>query len=277
MQVRYTVSHNEYKRMTTEQMRETFLLETLFNKGKIDLFYCEVERTVIGSAVPAAKELKLKPDKKEMAADYFCQRRELGALNIGGKGTVKVDSNEYQMDNLDALYIGKGSREIQFTSEDANNPARFYLASYPAHKEYPTKQGKRKDAEPVELGSDENCNKRTIYKYICPGIIESSQLCMGFTQLEKGSIWNTMPTHTHQRRMEVYMYFGLEEDQAVFHLMGQPDQTRHIVMRNGNAVISPSWSIHSGAGTSNYSFVWCMGGENQAFDDMDHVKMTELK
>jgi 4-deoxy-L-threo-5-hexosulose-uronate ketol-isomerase len=263
--------------MTTQQMRETFLFDTLFQESQIDLFYCEVERAIIGSAVPTSSSLKLEPNKKEMAADYFCQRRELGVLNIGGQGSIKVDSKEYQMENLDALYISKGTEEIEFASKDIDNAARFYLASYPAHKEYPTKQGKKKDAQPIELGSDEKCNKRVIYKYICPGAIESSQLCMGFTQLEKGSIWNTMPTHTHQRRMEVYMYFGLEDDEVVFHLMGQPDQTRHIVMRNGNAVISPSWSIHSGAGTSDYSFVWCMGGENQTFDDMDHVKMSQLK
>ena len=275
MDVRYTVGKNEYKRMTTDELREAFLVD-LFEAGKLNLLYCEVERAITGAAVPTGCALKLEAGK-ELAADFFCQRREVGVLNIGGTGTVTVDGAEYAMENLDGLYIGRGSKDISFTSTDAANPARFYLISYPAHTEYPTTLAKKADANALELGTVEDSNKRTIYQYIHENGIKSCQLVMGFTALEQGSVWNTMPCHTHERRTEVYMYFNLDENSRVFHMMGPGDETRHLVVGNEQAVISPMWSIHSGCGTKAYTFCWGMGGENQRFDDMDHIAIQDLK
>lgn len=275
METRYTVGKNEYKRMTTEELRNAFLVD-LFEDGKLNLLYCEVERAIVGAAVPTAKTLKLEAGK-ELASDYFCQRREVGVLNVGGNGTVTVDGAEYQMENLDGLYIGRGSKAISFGSTDKKVPARFYLISYPAHAEHPTKQAKKADANAIQMGSAEDANKRTIYQYIHEKGIKSCQLVMGFTALEPGSVWNTMPCHTHERRTEVYMYFGLDEKSKVFHMMGPGDETRHIAVANEQAVISPMWSIHSGCGTKAYTFCWGMGGENQRFDDMDHIAIKELK
>ena len=275
MDVRYTVGKNEYKRMTTDELREAFLVD-LFVAGKLNLLYCEVERAITGAAVPTGCALKLEAGK-ELAADFFCQRREVGVLNIGGTGTVTVDGAEYAMENLDGLYIGRGSKDISFTSTDAANPARFYLISYPAHTEYPTTLAKKADANALELGTVEDSNKRTIYQYIHENGIKSCQLVMGFTALEQGSVWNTMPCHTHERRTEVYMYFNLDENSRVFHMMGPGDETRHLVVGNEQAVISPMWSIHSGCGTQAYTFCWGMGGENQRFDDMDHIQVGDLK
>ncbi len=275
MDVRYTVGKNEYKRMTTDELREAFLVD-LFEAGKLTLLYCEVERAITGAAVPTGCALKLEAGK-ELAADFFCQRREVGVLNIGGTGTVTVDGAEYAMENLDGLYIGRGSKDISFTSTDAANPARFYLISYPAHTEYPTTLAKKADANALELGTVEDSNKRTIYQYIHENGIKSCQLVMGFTALEQGSVWNTMPCHTHERRTEVYMYFNLDENSRVFHMMGPGDETRHLVVGNEQAVISPMWSIHSGCGTQAYTFCWGMGGENQRFDDMDHIQVGDLK
>jgi len=275
MDVRYTVGKNEYKRMTTDELREAFLVD-LFEAGKLNLLYCEVERAITGAAVPTGCALKLEAGK-ELAADFFCQRREVGVLNIGGTGTVTVDGAEYAMENLDGLYIGRGSKDISFTSTDAANPARFYLISYPAHTEYPTTLAKKADANALELGTVEDSNKRTIYQYIHENGIKSCQLVMGFTALEQGSVWNTMPCHTHERRTEVYMYFNLDENSRVFHMMGPGDETRHLVVGNEQAVISPMWSIHSGCGTQAYTFCWGMGGENQRFDDMDHIQVENLK
>lgn len=274
MDVRYTVGKNEYKRMTTGELREAFLVD-LFEAGSLNLIYCEVERSIVGAAVPTTGSLKLEAGA-ELAADYFCQRREVGVLNIGGCGTVTVDGTEYAMGNLDGLYIGRGSKEISFSSADADAPARFYLISYPAHTEYPTTQAKKADANALELGTVEDANKRTIYQYIHENGIKSCQLVMGFTALEPGSVWNTMPCHTHERRTEVYMYFGLDESSKVFHMMGPGDETRHIVVGNEQAVISPMWSIHSGCGTKAYTFCWGMGGENQRFDDMDHIAIGDV-
>ena len=275
MDVRYTVGKNEYKRMTTDELREAFLVD-LFEAGKLNLLYCEVERAITGAAVPTGCALKLEAGK-ELAADFFCQRREVGVLNIGGTGTVTVDGAEYAMENLDGLYIGRGSKDISFTSTDAANPARFYLISYPAHTEYPTTLAKKADANALELGTVEDSNKRTIYQYIHENGIKSCQLVMGFTALEQGSVWNTMPCHTHERRTEVYMYFNLDENSRVFHMMGPGDETRHLVVGNEQAVISPMWSIHSGCGTQAYTFCWGMGGENQRFDVMDHIQVGDLK
>ncbi|MBN2161813.1 MAG: 5-dehydro-4-deoxy-D-glucuronate isomerase [Pontiellaceae bacterium] len=275
MDVRYTVGRNEYKRMTTQELRDAFLVN-LFAEGELNLLYVEVERSIIGAAVPTGAALKLEAGK-ELAADYFCQRREIGVLNIGASGTVTVDGTEYNMDNLDGLYVGRGSKEVSFASADPANPARFHLVSYPAHTEYPTVQAKKADANAINLGSLEDSNKRTIYQYIHENGIKSCQLVMGFTQLEPGSVWNTMPCHTHERRTEVYMYFDLDEKSKVFHFMGPGDETRHIAVENGQSVISPMWSIHSGCGTKAYTFCWAMGGENQRFDDMDHIALKDVK
>lgn len=240
------------------------------------MIYCDVDRAIVGSAVPAQKPLALAA-AEELRADYFTQRRELGVLNIGGLGTVHVDGKAYSMANRDGLYIGRGSREITFSSAHSAQPALFYLLSYPAHREFPTAHARQADAAAVKLGSPEQCNQRTIYKTIHPDGIGSCQLVMGFTELAAGSVWNTMPPHTHERRMEVYLYFDIAESARVFHLMGKPVETRHMVMANRQAVISPSWSIHSGVGTQAYTFCWGMGGENQTFDDMDGLKIDQLR
>lgn len=276
MEIRYGVDKVRFQRMNTEEVRQAFLVNTLFDLGAIQLIYSEVDRVIIGSVVPTKKPLSL-PAGKELASDYFAQRREIGVLNIGAKGQVKVDGTVFEMENLDGLYIGRESKEIFFDSDDAGKPARFYLLSFPAHQKYPTKQARKKDAEAVHLGSVEASNKRTIYKYIHPAGIQSCQLVMGFTELAPGCVWNTMPPHTHERRMEVYLYFGIADTTRVFHLMGPSDETRHIVVANEEAIISPSWSIHSGVGTGAYTFCWGMGGENQAFDDMDGIAIDTLR
>jgi 4-deoxy-L-threo-5-hexosulose-uronate ketol-isomerase len=277
MEVRYSVGVNEYSKMSTAQLRSTFLIENLFQKGRIDLIYCETERAIVGSAVPVDAPLRLDASKKEMAVDCFCQSREIGIINIGSQGRITVDGKAYTMERLDGLYIGRGSIEILFEGLCRDDAAKFYIVSYPAHTNYPTEHIRRADANTIELGSQEQANKRTIFQYIHPGGIQSSQLVMGFTVLAAGSVWNTMPAHTHQRRTEVYMYFDVAADSSVFHLMGPPDETRHITVCNEQALISPMWSIHSGVGTKNYSFVWAMGGENQVFSDMDGIAINELK
>ena len=277
MDVRYTADQMRYQTMDTKSLRESFLLENLFEKNTINLTYTDVDRAIIGAAVPGSASLKLEATKKEMAAEYFAERREIGVINVGAAGVVTVDDKEYKLDNKDGLYIGRGSREISFASADAKNPAKFYIQSYPAHTDFPTKLIKKADANPVHLGSMEEANKRTIYQYIHENGVKSCQLVMGFTQLEPGSIWNTMSAHTHQRRTEIYMYFDMGENDLVFHFMGKPDATRHLVIRNGQVALSPSWSLHAGAGTKNYSFIWGMGGENQEFTDMDGIPMPELK
>lgn len=276
MDVRYPPDAQRFRTMTTEELRASFLVDNLFKKGKINLTYSHIDRAIVGSAVPQKKALKLEASKQELAADYFAQRREIGVINIGKQGAVNVDGEDYPMQNLDCLYIGRGSKSVKFSSKEPAKPAQFYIVSYPAHSKYPTALARKEDATPVELGTVEGSNKRTIYKYIYPDGIKSAQLVLGFTQLDVGSVWNTMSAHRHERRSEIYMYFDLKKDDIVCHLMGQPEETRHLIMRNGQAVISPSWSLHSGAGTSNYTFVWCMGGENQDFDDMDWIPMKSL-
>jgi len=276
METKYLADQIRYQRMNTGELRETYLLENNFNPGSLDLVYSDSDRAIVGSAVPQKKELKLE-GVKELSSDFFAQRREIGIINIGSEGTITVDGKTYSMDKLDGLYIGCGSKEICFSSEKEDDPAYFYILSYPAHKKYPTTQAKISDAEAVNLGSKAESNERTIYKYIHPAGIKSCQLVMGFTILAEGSVWNTMPAHTHERRTEVYMYFDLDENAVLFHLMGKPEETRHIVMRNRQAVLSPSWSIHSAAGTKKYSFVWGMGGENQEFADMDGIEMGRLR
>jgi len=274
MEVRYSPDPIRFSTMTTREIRENFLIDSLFKFDSVEMVYSDVDRAVIGSAVPVTKSIEL-TSADELRADFFCQRRELGVLNIGR--AVTVDGKKFKMANRDCLYIGIGSRTISFASDDSRNPAQYYLLSYPAHKEYSTAHIKIEQANPILLGSVEASNKRTIYQFIHPKGVQSCQLVMGFTVLEPGCVWNTMPPHTHERRMEVYMYFDVPEDTRVFHLLGKPNETRHIVMGNGQAVISPSWSIHSGVGTGSYSFCWGMGGENQAFDDMDHLTINDIR
>jgi 4-deoxy-L-threo-5-hexosulose-uronate ketol-isomerase len=265
-----------YARMTSEELRETFLLEGLFTPERIDLAYVDLDRTVIGSAVPTVSALSLET-QPELRADYFLERRELGVLNTGGPGTVTVDGVGFDLDKLDCLYVSRGSKSVSFSSKSAFAPAAFYLLSYLAHTEYPTKMVKFADLKGLELGSAATCNKRTIYKAIYRDGIQSCQLVMGFTLLAPGSNWNTMPAHTHMRRSEVYFYFDVGPDQRVMHLMGPPDATSHIIMADKQVVVSPGWSIHAGVGTKSYGFCWGMGGENQAYDDMDPVAIKDLK
>jgi 4-deoxy-L-threo-5-hexosulose-uronate ketol-isomerase len=277
MEVRYSTDPQGFQRMTQDELRTMFLIDSLFVPDAVPMVYSDIDRSITGSAVPVKKSLKLLSSKKEMAAEYFTERREVGVINIGGKGTIVVDGRKFEMNHKDALFIGKESKEIVFESAKPKEPAQFYFVSYPAHAKYPTAHAKFSDAEPAKLGSQKDANKRTIYKYIHPNGIKSCQLVMGLTELEEGSVWNTMPPHTHQRRSEVYMYFKLAPGSLVFHMMGQPTETKHIVIRDRQAVLSPSWSIHAGVATQAYTFIWAMGGENQVFDDMDGVNLGEMK
>ena len=285
MELRTASSPRDVKHYTTERLREEFLIQNLFMPGEIKLVYSHIDRIITGAAVPT-KALKLAAGD-ELRADYFLQRREMGVINIGGDGKITIDGKEYAVGYKEAMYIGMGAQDIIFDSVDAKDPARFYLNSVPAHKTYPTVLIKPegtpedgvvivKEENKVELGSLEEANHRVICKYILPGQVESCQLVMGMTKLLPGSVWNTMPCHTHDRRMEVYLYFEMPKDAIVMHYMGEPQETRHIVMRNEEAVISPSWSIHAGCGSQAYTFIWGMAGENQAFGDMDDVAMKDL-
>ena len=276
MKIRYTPAPEAVAHMTTEELREKFLIESLFEPGALCLVYCDVDRAIAGSAVPVDGPMNLDA-AAELQAEYFCQRRELGVLNIGAGGTITVDGTTFPMVHLDGLYVGRGAREVVFASDDSAVPARFFLVSFPAHATHPTAHIRKDDAAPVALGADGGANTRTIYKYIHPGGVKSCQLVMGFTQLAEGSVWNTMPPHTHPRRMEVYLYFGLPEGERVFHFMGLPSETRHLVVADGQAVLSPSWSLHAGAGTRAYAFCWGMGGENQDFGDMDAIATEALR
>ncbi len=287
MELRTAASPKDVKYYTTERLREEFLIQGLFVPDAIKMVYSHIDRIITGAAVPAQKALALTAGD-ELRADYFLQRREMGIINIGGCGTVTVDGKDYEVAPKDGMYIGMGAKDICFKSADAACPAKFYFNSTPAHTSYPTVLIKRegtpakgvviiKEENKVECGSLEESNHRVINKYILPGQVESCQLVMGMTALMPGSVWNTMPCHTHDRRMEVYLYFDIPEDAFVMHYMGEPTETRHIVMRNEEAVISPSWSIHAGSGTQCYTFIWGMAGENQAFDDMDAVAMGDLR
>ncbi|MBU7314219.1 MULTISPECIES: 5-dehydro-4-deoxy-D-glucuronate isomerase [Paenibacillus] len=277
MEIRYATNPTETKTYDTERLRQEYLIEGLFVPGKLNLVYSHVDRFITGGAVPTTEPVLLEADKHDMGADYFLERREIGIINVGAQGVVTVDGTDYVLENKDGLYVGLGNKQVVFKSADAANPARFYLSSTPAHKNYPTQKVAISEAEPQHLGSITNSNERTIYKYIHLNGIQSCQLVMGMTLLKPGNMWNTMPCHTHNRRSEVYFYFDMPEDGVVFHLMGEPTETRHVVVRNEQAIISPSWSIHSGVGTSNYTFIWAMAGENQEFSDMDAVAMKDLK
>lgn len=262
--------------MNTAELRENFLIETLFAVGELKFVYSHYDRTVIGGVTPGAAPLMLScPD--ELKATYFLERREVGIINVGGAGQITADGTVYDLSNQDCLYIGLGVTEVEFVSLDSAHPARFFLLSAPAHHTYPTQHMAQADATPANMGATETANKRTIYKYIHPDGIKSCQVVMGLTQLEPGSVWNTMPPHTHDRRMEAYLYFDLPTDQRVLHLMGEPEQTRNLWVAEGQAVISPPWSIHAGCGTTRYAFIWAMAGENQSFADMDHVALPNLR
>lgn len=275
MDIRHSVHPRDVKRYTTEELRNDFLIQNLFIPNEVNMVYSHVDRMITGGVSP------IQPVALEVAAglgvDYFLERREMGIINIGGAGRIVVDGEEYSLDTTDGLYIGMGAKEITFSSSDTNKPAKYYFNSAPAHMTYPTVKIERKNIVPNHLGSMEKSNDRNIYKYIHPQGVKSCQVVMGMTVLEPGNMWNSMPCHTHDRRMEVYLYFNLPEDAVVFHYMGEPTETRHVVMRNEEAIISPSWSIHSGVGTQSYTFIWGMAGENQTFDDMDHVGMDTLK
>jgi 4-deoxy-L-threo-5-hexosulose-uronate ketol-isomerase len=276
MKTHLTADPVRYPAMTTGQIREAFLLDGLYAPGALHLAYVDLDRAVVGMAAPLGTPLAL-PADPQLRAQFFTERRELGALNIGGSGVIRVDGTDYSLDTLDCLYIGRGARAITFTSKNPDSPAVFYLLSYPAHASYPTTLIRKDDADPLELGSAETCNRRTVCKYIHLGGAKSCQLVMGVTHLQQGSAWNTMPAHTHMRRSEIYMYFNLADDARVFHLMGPPEETRHIVMKDREVVVSPGWSIHAGVGTRAYSFCWGMGGENQDYADMDPAPLQSLR
>ena len=276
METRYPAHPKDFQTYTTEAIRRDYLIEHLFEPGNMQLVYSHVDRIIVGGVCPQHAALALEAGK-ELGAAYFLERRELGTINIGGRGTVTVDGAAYILGPNDGLYIGLGAKEVSFTSENGNNPAKFYCNSAPAHHQYPTVRVTLEDAKQVHLGSRKESNQRIIYQYVHPAVLQSCQLVMGMTILEPENVWNTMPCHTHERRMEVYMYFNLSEDAVVFHFLGEPAETRHVVIRNEQAVIMPSWSIHAGVGTTNYTFIWGMVGENQTFTDMDNVPMDALR
>ncbi|MEW4923849.1 5-dehydro-4-deoxy-D-glucuronate isomerase [Algibacter sp. 2305UL17-15] len=275
-EVRYAASPREVKKMDTQELRDEFLVQNIFENDKLNFVYTHYDRYIIAGVVPVKQSVKLETIDP-LKADYFLQRRELGVINIGGSGTVSVDGTSYNLDHKEALYIGQGNKDVSFSSASADHPAKFYINSTPAHKAYPNKKIGINDVEVVELGAPETANARTLRKYIVNSVVDVCQLQMGMTSLKSGSCWNTMPAHVHDRRMEVYLYVEVPEGQSVCHFMGQTDETRHIWMQNDEAVISPPWSIHSGSGTSNYTFIWGMAGENLDYSDMDVANIPDLK
>ena len=280
MDIRYSANPKDVERYTTEELRKEFLITDLYVADTVQATYSHVDRMVVMGIMPVSEKVSISKGIDVWAnfgTEYFLERREAGIFNLGGKGYIEADGEKYELGYEDCLYISKGVKEVYFESADPENPAKFYLASTPAHKACKTTLLTYEQANHRFLGSDENCNKRTLNQFIHPDVLETCQLSMGMTQLAAGSVWNSMPCHTHERRMEVYTYFEIPEDNVVMHFMGKPDQTSTLVMKNVDAVMSPSWSIHCGCGTSNYTFIWAMGGENQAFDDMDNLKPTELK
>lgn len=280
MDIRYGANQRDAKHYTTDELREEFLIETLFVADEKNMTYSHIDRIIAGGVMPVSKTIELADGvdtMKQLGTDSFLERRELGVINIGNTGKVLVDGVAYTLENKDALYVVKGTKTVEFSSVDKNNPAKFYINSAPAHKVLETKHIAQKDAKKVPLGEQKLGNKRTIHQLLHPDVLETCQLLMGVTVMEEGNVWNTMPSHTHERRMEVYLYFDMAEDAAVFHYMGEPTETRHIAMHNEQAVISPSWSIHSGCGTQAYTFIWGMVGENQTFDDMDHIAIKDIR
>ncbi len=280
MEIRYSCNQRDFKRYTTEETRNEFLITGLYKADEVVAVYSHVDRMVTFGCMPVKETVSL--DKgidvwHNFGTHFILERREIGIFNIGGSGKVTVDGTVYELNYKDCLYITMGAKEVLFSSDDAQKPAKFYMVSAPAHCSYETRLIKIEDAAKKPLGAMETANKRVINQFIHPSVLKTCQLSMGMTCLEPGSVWNTMPSHTHERRMEIYTYFEIPENNVVFHMMGEGSETRHIVMQNEEAVISPSWSIHSGAGTSNYTFIWAMGGENQEFDDMDTIPTTQLR
>lgn len=277
MERRFASHPNEVKQFDTARLRKEFHIPVLFAPDELKLVLTHEDRMIIGGANPVHQAVLLTTDLKELGVGYFLERRELGVINVGGQGTITVDGNEFTLDYKECLYVGQGSQEVIFKSADPTKPAKFYLNSAPAHQAYPTVKTTLAESESGAMGGLTNSNERTIHRFIHTNGVQSAQLVMGMTQLKPGSMWNTMPAHTHPRRMEAYFYFELPEDAVVFHMMGEPEESRHIVMHNDQAVISPSWSIHSGVGTHNYTFIWSMAGDNKRYDDMDSVGMKELR
>ena len=274
--MQYFPTPSQSRALTTQELRENFLLTDLFVPAKVTLRITDLDRAVVGGAVPTTAPLSL-DNPAALRASFFAERREIGILNIGGDGSVTVDGTTFDLSVRDVLYVGRGSRDVSFASKDASDPARYYIISYPAHAEYPTKLVKEAETRPNELGTAERANKRRIARYIHMEGVRSSQLVMGVTVLEAGSVWNTMPAHTHSRRSEIYLYFGLPADAMVVHLMGEPQELRSMIVRDGEVALSPGWSVHSGCGTAAYSFCWAMGGENQDYADMDPVPVEEMR
>jgi 4-deoxy-L-threo-5-hexosulose-uronate ketol-isomerase len=274
--IRHAVHAREFKTMTTEQLRADFLIEELFTRERVNVIYTLYDRMIVGGAFPGSSPLAL-PNPANLKANYFLERRELGIINVGGPGKVVADGQSYILQNKEALFIGQGTKEVSFHAGEKGQPPLYYFNSSPAHRSYPTRKVSHAEAETVELGSIETSNHRVIRKLIVNSVVKTCQLQMGLTELKTGSVWNTMPPHTHDRRMEVYFYFDVPENQMVCHFIGEPQETRHVWMKNHQAVLSPPWSIHSGAGTSNYSFIWGMAGENLDYSDMDAVQIPDLK
>ena len=275
MEIRFQASPKEVKGMSTDELRTNFLIQQLMKADELTLVYSHYDRVIIGGVQPIKQKIAL-PDESELRADYFLERRELGIINVGGAGIVEADGVTYDLNKLDAVYLGKGTKAVSFSSTSAE-PAKFFLMSTTAHHTYPNRKMTKEEASPVNLGDQSTANKRTIYKYIHQDGIQSCQLVMGLTVLNDGSVWNSVPPHTHTRRMEVYFYFDVPQEHRIFHLMGEPQETRHIVMANNEAVISPPWSVHCGPGTTNYGFIWAMAGENYTFTDMDPVAIGDMK
>jgi len=276
MDIRYAIHPDHLKSLDTDATRRHFLVERVFEEDKVNLVYSHIDRIIVGGVHPVRETLPLEVTKA-FGVEYFLQRREMGIINIGSQGAVVVDGTEYPLAKRECLYIGMGCKEVSFKSSDRKDPAKFYFNSTPAHAAYPVVKVSKNNAQKVQLGTPEKANIRTINQFVHPSVLKSCQLVMGMTELAPNSLWNTMPSHTHDRRMEVYFYFDLPEDSLVFHLLGEPGETRHIVVRNEQAVITPSWSIHSGVGTGSYTFIWGMAGENQTFTDMDDVPMSVLR
>ena len=277
MEVRQSIHSDHFRTLDTVGLRREFLVEGLFVPDKMALTYSHVDRIIVGGVMPVRQSVAFDAEvARRIGAEYFLARRELGLINIGGPARVQVDGEDFALETREALYVGAGTREVSFRSVDADHPARLYLNSAPAHCAFPSRKITLEQASPATLGQAKTSNRRTIYKFIVPDVVKSCQLTMGMTVLEEGSVWNTMPCHTHERRMEVYFYFDMLPDAVVLHLLGRPNETRHLVVRNEQAVISPSWSIHSGVGSQRYAFIWGMVGENQTFDDMDPVAMADL-
>ena len=276
MQQLYALGQNEVKQFSTEEIRKNFLIETLFANDTVQFTYTHYDRMMVGGAKPVGGSVTL-DTYPELRADFFLERREIGIINIGGTGSVEVDGNTFTLSKMDCLYVGKGARSVSFASHDGGAPALFYLLSCPAHESLPARLLKKEEASPLEMGSAATANARTIYKYIYLQGIQSCQLVMGLTVLKEGSVWNTMPAHVHDRRMEAYLYFDVPEGQRVVHFMGEPQQTRHLFVGNHQAIVSPPWSIHAGCGTGSYSFIWGMAGENKDYSDMDPVQIPDLR